>query len=45
VLAATASDIDTVLTDGEFVVDGGQHRLGDVGALLAAAIEPLWCAS
>ncbi|HEU5005500.1 MAG TPA: formimidoylglutamate deiminase [Jatrophihabitantaceae bacterium] len=42
VLAATAADIDTVLVDGEVVVDGGQHRLGDVGGLLTAAIEPLW---
>jgi hypothetical protein len=23
-------------------VSGGQHVLGDVGLLLAAAIEPLW---
>jgi hypothetical protein len=23
-------------------VSGGQHVLGDVGRLLAAAIEPLW---
>ena len=45
VLAATAADIDTVLVDGEVVVDGGQHRLGDVGGLLAAAIEPLWSGS
>jgi formiminoglutamate deiminase len=45
VLAATASDVDTVLVDGDVVVDGGRHRLGDVGALLEAAIEPLWCES
>jgi len=42
VLAATASDIDTVLVDGDVVVADGRHRLGDVGALLADAIEPLW---
>jgi formiminoglutamate deiminase len=41
-LAATASDVDTVLVDGEVVVAGGRHRLGDVGSLLADAIEPLW---
>jgi len=42
VLAATAADVDTVVVDGEVVVDRGEHRLGDVGALLRAAIEPLW---
>jgi cytosine/adenosine deaminase-related metal-dependent hydrolase len=42
ILAATASDVDTVLVDGEVVVSGGRHRLGDVGALLGSAIEPLW---
>ncbi len=40
--AATAADVDTVLVDGEVIVDGGHHRLGDVGALLHAAIGPLW---
>ncbi|MHA6793039.1 formimidoylglutamate deiminase [Pseudonocardia bannensis] len=40
--AASAADIDTVLVDGRVVVAGGRHRLGDVGALLLAAIEPLW---
>jgi len=42
ILAATASDVDTVLVDGEVVVSGCRHRLGDVGALLGSAIEPLW---
>jgi formiminoglutamate deiminase len=42
ILAATASDVDTVLVDGSVVVSGGRHRLGDVGALLREAIEPLW---
>ena len=28
--------------DGRVVVSDGQHVLGDVGRLLAAAIEPLW---
>jgi formiminoglutamate deiminase len=41
-LAATASDVDTVLVGGEVVVREGRHRLGDVGALLDAAIAPLW---
>lgn len=40
--SATAADVDTVLVDGEVVVEGGHHRLGDVGALLHDAIEPLW---
>ena len=41
-LAATAADVDTVLVDGTVVVSGGRHRLGDVGALLAGAVAPLW---
>jgi cytosine/adenosine deaminase-related metal-dependent hydrolase len=41
-LAATASDVDTVIVGGRTVVDGGQHRLGDVGTLLQTAIEPFW---
>ena len=41
-LAATAADVDTVLVDGRIVVSGGRHVLGDVGALLQAAIAPLW---
>ncbi|MEJ3656727.1 formimidoylglutamate deiminase [Actinomycetes bacterium KLBMP 9759] len=40
--AATAADVDTVIADGEVVVEGGQHRLGNVGTLLANAITPLW---
>jgi cytosine/adenosine deaminase-related metal-dependent hydrolase len=39
--AATAADVDTVLVDGKPVVTGGEHRLGDVGALLARSIEAL----
>jgi formiminoglutamate deiminase len=42
VLAASAADVDTVVVDGRVVVTGGRHVLGDVGALLAAAIGPLW---
>ena len=41
VLAATAADVDTVVIDGEVVVSGGRHRLGDVGALLHNAIGVL----
>lgn len=41
-LAATASDVDTVVVGGAVVVSGGRHRLGDVGALLHSAITPLW---
>jgi cytosine/adenosine deaminase-related metal-dependent hydrolase len=42
ILTAGAADVDTVLVDGRVVVRDGRHLLGDVGALLAAAIEPLW---
>jgi cytosine/adenosine deaminase-related metal-dependent hydrolase len=38
VLAATASDVDTVVVGGRTVVQGGEHMLGDVGSLLADAI-------
>jgi cytosine/adenosine deaminase-related metal-dependent hydrolase len=41
-LVAAAADVTTVVVDGRVVVQDGQHVLGDVGALLAAAIEPLW---
>ena len=37
-LAATASDVDTVVVGGRTIVSGGQHMLGDVGSLLADAI-------
>ncbi|HST63987.1 MAG TPA: formimidoylglutamate deiminase [Mycobacteriales bacterium] len=42
VLAAGTPDVRTVMVDGRVVVEDGRHRLGDVGALLAAAIDPLW---
>ena len=42
VLAASAADVHTVITDGRVVVADGRHVLGDVGRLLSAAIEPLW---
>lgn len=41
-LAATAEDVTDVVTDGVSVVVDGQHRLGDVGALLTEAISELW---
>ena len=41
-LTATSSDVDSVMVDGRFVVTDGHHVLGDVGTLLAAAIDPLW---
>lgn len=42
VTAAGAGEVHTVVVDGRVVVREGRHVLGDVGALLAAAIEPLW---
>jgi formiminoglutamate deiminase len=42
IFAATGSDIDSVIIDGRVIVNGGRHLLGDVGALLSAAIDPLW---
>ncbi len=42
VFAATAADVDTVVVGGRVVVERGRHILGDVGALLAQAIEPLF---
>jgi formiminoglutamate deiminase len=42
VRTATAADVHTVVVDGRVVVADGQHVLGDVGRLLAEAIEPLW---
>jgi hypothetical protein len=40
--AATAADIDTVLSDGRPTVTAGRHVLGDVGVLLDEAIEAAW---
>jgi formiminoglutamate deiminase len=41
--AATASDVHTVVSQGVVVAEDGHHtRLGDVGRLLAEAIEELW---
>jgi cytosine/adenosine deaminase-related metal-dependent hydrolase len=41
-MAAAAADVHTVVVDGRVVVAEGRHVLGDVGRLLAEAIEPLW---
>jgi hypothetical protein len=41
-MAASAADVHTVVADGRVIVSEGQHVLGDVGRLLAAAIQPLW---
>jgi cytosine/adenosine deaminase-related metal-dependent hydrolase len=40
-MAANAADVSTVVVDGRVVVADGRHLLGDVGRLLAAAIDPL----
>lgn len=39
---ASAADVHAVVVDGAQVVTDGQHRLGDVGRLLAESIQPLW---
>ncbi|MGY1809258.1 formimidoylglutamate deiminase [Blastococcus sp. SYSU D00669] len=41
-LVAGAGDVTTVVVEGRVVVDRGEHVLGDVGALLREAVEPLW---
>ncbi|MGY1666372.1 formimidoylglutamate deiminase [Geodermatophilus sp. SYSU D00696] len=41
-LVASRADVDTVYVDGVPVVQGGRHRLGDVGALLTAAVDRVW---
>jgi formiminoglutamate deiminase len=38
VFSATAADVTDVVASGRRVVEGGRHRLGDVGALLGAAL-------
>ena len=40
--SATAADVHRVVVGGRTVVIDGTHVLGDVGALLREAIEPLW---
>ena len=44
-LSASGADVETVIADGAVVVSGGQHVLGNVGALLQKAIQPLWGSS
>jgi cytosine/adenosine deaminase-related metal-dependent hydrolase len=41
-MAASAADVHTVITDGRVTVSEGRHVLGNVGRLLSDAIEPLW---
>jgi formiminoglutamate deiminase len=41
-LVSGAADVTTVVVDGRVVVAEGRHVLGDVGALLRDAVEPLW---
>ena len=42
VAAATAADVTDVVQAGRVVVAEGNHVLGDVGAMLTAAIEEAW---
>ena len=39
--AASAADVATVVVNGQVIVEDGHHVLGDVGALLTAAIREL----
>lgn len=41
IFAASAADVDTVLVNGEPIVRGGEHRLGDIAAQLRTAIGEL----
>jgi cytosine/adenosine deaminase-related metal-dependent hydrolase len=41
-LVAGAADVSDVVAGGEVVVRGGEHRAGDVGRMLADAIEEVW---
>jgi formiminoglutamate deiminase len=41
IMSGAAVDVHTVLVNGREIVSGGVHALGDVGALLSAAIKPL----
>ncbi|GIG21616.1 formimidoylglutamate deiminase [Cellulomonas chitinilytica] len=42
VLVAGSADVDTVVSAGVVRVAGGRHVLGDVGALLGAAVDAVW---
>lgn len=44
VFAATSADVHTVVVDGRPIVIDGAHVLGDVGTLLADAIDGAWLA-
>jgi formiminoglutamate deiminase len=44
-LVAGAADVSDVVAGGELVVRGGEHRAGDVGRMLADAIEEVWTAA
>jgi formiminoglutamate deiminase len=44
-LVAGAPDVSDVVAGGELVVRDGEHRAGDVGRLLADAIDELWAAT
>ncbi|HET7900818.1 MAG TPA: amidohydrolase family protein, partial [Candidatus Nanopelagicales bacterium] len=41
-LSAYASDVDTVVADGEVVVSGGRHTSYDVAAELRSSVVSLW---
>ncbi|MFD6139760.1 formimidoylglutamate deiminase [Promicromonospora sp. NPDC060271] len=41
-LVAGVGDVSDVVAGGEVVVRGGEHRAGDVGRMLADAIEEVW---
>lgn len=43
VMAASATDVDTVVVGGRQVVQGGRHvRFADVGAMMRKAVERAW---
>lgn len=44
-LVAGAADVSDVVAGGELVVRRGEHRAGDVGRMLAEAIEEVWAAA
>ncbi|MET0132593.1 MAG: formimidoylglutamate deiminase [Kibdelosporangium sp.] len=41
-LVASAADVHTVVSSGRIIARDGLHQVGDVGRLLAEAIEELW---
>lgn len=42
VQVATGADVRTVVVGGEIVVRDGEHRLGDVGAMMSSAVGQIW---